>query len=134
MDIDVKGGTATLTDFVINALVGPEARRRAATAFKDTIGVMLAGVFSGGVYKSPDGGSTWQPPAPGNGMPSSETVYGLTSNIPGMVYATAGSGVYVSVNAGSTWTRISDGIPGIAAASTDARTNGGQVRPSPAGD
>jgi regulator of protease activity HflC (stomatin/prohibitin superfamily) len=27
-----------------------------------------------------------------------------------------------------------DGIPGIAAASTDARTNGGQVRPSPAGD
>jgi 2-methylcitrate dehydratase PrpD len=44
MDIDVKGGTATLTDFVINALVGPEARRRAATAFKDTIGVMLAGV------------------------------------------------------------------------------------------
>ena len=76
--------------------------------------VMLAGVFSGGVYKSPDGGSTWQPPAPGNGMPSSETVYGLTSNIPGIVYATAGSGVYVSVNAGSTWTRISDGIPGIA--------------------
>ena len=29
---------------------------------------MLAGVASGGVYKSTDGGATWQPPAPGNGM------------------------------------------------------------------
>ena len=64
-------------------------------------GVMLAGVFSGGVYKSPDGGATWQPPAPDNGMPKSETVYGLTSNVPGVVYATAGSGVYVSIDAGS---------------------------------
>ena len=63
---------------------------------------MLAGVFSGGVYKSPDGGSTWQPPAPGNGMPSWETVYGLTSNVPGVVYATAGSGVYVSLDQGAT--------------------------------
>ncbi|HYI19717.1 MAG TPA: hypothetical protein VD836_13475 [Solirubrobacteraceae bacterium] len=77
-------------------------------------GVMLAGVFSGGVHKSPDGGATWQPPAPDNGMPKSETVYGLTSNVPGVVYATAGSGVYVSIDAGSSWTRMSDGIPSIA--------------------
>ena len=28
-------------------------------------GQMLAGVASGGVYKSTDGGATWQPPAPG---------------------------------------------------------------------
>jgi hypothetical protein len=79
-----------------------------------TAGPMLAGVFSGGVYKSSDGGATWSPPAANSGMPSSETVYGLTENIPGLVYATAGSGVYVSLNQGSTWTRKSDGIPASA--------------------
>lgn len=76
--------------------------------------VMLAGVFSGGVYKSTDGGATWSPPPANSGMPASETVYGLTENVPGLVYATAGSGVYLSTNQGTTWTRVSDGIPGSA--------------------
>jgi hypothetical protein len=44
-------------------------------------------------------------------MPASETIYGLTENIPGFVYATGGSGVYLSTDQGSTWTRMSDGIP-----------------------
>jgi len=73
---------------------------------------MLAGVFSGGVFKSGDGGATWSPPPANSGMPVSETIYGLTENIPGLVYATGASGVYVSTNQGSTWTRVSDGIPG----------------------
>ncbi len=47
-------------------------------------------------------------------MPATETVYGLTENVPGFVYATAGSGVYLSTNQGVTWTRLSDGIPGNA--------------------
>lgn len=51
-------------------------------------------------------------------MPATETVYGLTSNIPGVIYATAGSGVYVSTNQGASWTHISDGIPGIASPHT----------------
>ena len=38
---------------------------------------MLAGVASGGVYKSTDGGATWKPPAPGNGMVRSETVWSI---------------------------------------------------------
>lgn len=73
---------------------------------------MLAGVFSGGVYKSSDGGATWSPPPANSGMPASETIYSLTENVPGFVYATGGSGVYISTNQGSTWTRMSDGIPG----------------------
>ena len=73
---------------------------------------MLAGVFSGGVYKSGDGGETWSPPPANSGMPTYETIYGLTENVPGLVYATGGSGVYLSINQGSTWTRVSDGIPG----------------------
>ena len=44
MSLDVKGGVATITDFIHGARVPPEASARAATALKDTIGVMLAGV------------------------------------------------------------------------------------------
>jgi len=44
MSLDVKGGVATITDFIPRARVPPEASARAATAVKDTIGVMLAGV------------------------------------------------------------------------------------------
>lgn len=44
MSLDVKGGVATIADFIHGARVPPEASTRAATAVKDTIGVMLAGV------------------------------------------------------------------------------------------
>src|SRR4030095_6831714 len=43
MSIEVKDSVATLADFIVSARVSPDARARAATAFKDTIGVMLAG-------------------------------------------------------------------------------------------
>ena len=36
-----------------------------------TPGQMLAGTVGGGVWRSSDGGSTFTPPTPGNGMPSS---------------------------------------------------------------
>lgn len=77
-------------------------------------GVMLAGVFSGGVYRSTDGGATWKPPAVNNGIPPSSTIWSLTSNIPGVVYATGSEGVFISLNGGSSWTRFSDGIPNSA--------------------
>jgi 2-methylcitrate dehydratase PrpD len=43
MSLQVKGAVATIADFVANAAVNPTARERAATALKDTCGVMLAG-------------------------------------------------------------------------------------------
>ena len=43
MGVDVKEGVAALADFVASATVPADARRHAATAFKDTIGVILAG-------------------------------------------------------------------------------------------
>ena len=43
MSLAVKGGIAAVVDFVVSATVPADARDRAAIAFKDTIGVMLAG-------------------------------------------------------------------------------------------
>ena len=43
MSIQVKGALDAIADFVVNATVGAAARERAAVAFKDTIGVALAG-------------------------------------------------------------------------------------------
>ena len=43
MTLEVKDALATVTDFLVNATVTAGARERAAVAFRDTIGVMLAG-------------------------------------------------------------------------------------------
>src|SRR3954452_4559694 len=75
-------------------------------------GQMLAGVASGGVYKSSDGGATWKPPAPDNGMARSETVWSMGTLIPGVIFAATGSGIYRSIDFGSHWTLASDGISG----------------------
>jgi 2-methylcitrate dehydratase PrpD len=45
MSLQVKGAVATIADFVANAVVNAAARERAATALKDTCGVMLAGAI-----------------------------------------------------------------------------------------
>jgi 2-methylcitrate dehydratase PrpD len=43
MSVGVRDGLDALTGFVTGAAVGAEARRRAAVAFRDTVGVILAG-------------------------------------------------------------------------------------------
>jgi 2-methylcitrate dehydratase PrpD len=43
MSAGVGDSTAMMADFVAGAAIGPDARERAALAFADTIGVMLAG-------------------------------------------------------------------------------------------
>ena len=45
MSLQVKGAVATIADFVANAVITAAARERAATALKDTCGVMLAGAI-----------------------------------------------------------------------------------------
>lgn len=79
---------------------------------------LLAGVASGGVYRSVDGGDTWAAPAAGNGMPAGASITGLTVNVPGTVYAAGPDGVSVSLDGGRTWTRKSDGLPAAASPNT----------------
>ena len=78
-----------------------------------TGGPLLAGTAFAGVYRSNDGGATWTPPAPSNGMPAGETVWSLTGIGP-LVFAATSSGVYRSTDWGASWSLASDGIPGIA--------------------
>jgi hypothetical protein len=86
---------------------------KAVQTVLQTGGTMLAGVASGGVYRSTDGGATWTKPAYGNGMGSAETVWGLTAHptTANLVLAATGSGMYRSTDGGATWTPKSDGIP-----------------------
>jgi hypothetical protein len=72
-------------------------------------GTLLAGTLSEGVWRSNDGGQTWQPPGPGTGMPAATTVWSLQSLGP-MVLAGTSNGVYRSVDGGVTWAPSGDGI------------------------
>ncbi|WP_372788021.1 WD40/YVTN/BNR-like repeat-containing protein [Paraconexibacter sp.] len=83
--------------------------------------VMLAGVigsaYGSGVYKSTDGGATWKPPVPGNGMAAGQAVYSIVGHpagAPSFVLAASSDGVWRSTDMGSTWSLTSDGIPGSA--------------------
>ncbi len=92
----------------------PRKLNASVQAVLDTLGgPLLAGTAFGGVYRSGDGGATWTPPAPSNGMPAGETVWSLTGIGP-LVFAATSSGVYRSADWGASWTLASDGIPGIA--------------------
>ena len=84
---------------------------RSVQALLSTSGsTVLAGTFAGGVYRSTDGGETWTKPAPGNGMPAGETVWGL-DKIGAITFASTSSGIYRSANGGASWTASNDGIP-----------------------
>jgi hypothetical protein len=92
----------------------PRKLNASVQAVLSTIGgPLLAGTAFHGVSRSSDGGMTWTPPSPSNGMPQGETVWSLTGIGP-LVFAATTSGVYRSTDWGATWSLASDGIPGIA--------------------
>lgn len=72
----------------------------------------------GGVFRSADGGQTWNF---GNaGMPDFESVWALAINpeIPGTVYAGGYSGVHKSTDSGANWSLASTGIPSFVSLSS----------------
>jgi hypothetical protein len=100
---------------------GPDPDPAHPTKFNESVqallapapGQLLAGTFGAGVYTSGNGGGAWTPPAAGNGMPSDETVWGLDSFVPGIVFAATSDGIYRSTDGGSTWTPSNDGLSGV---------------------
>lgn len=85
---------------------GQEAARSLAVAVDNTL--YLAGDAQG-VYRSVDGGETWQ--ESGEGLPDG-TVNALAahSSLENIVYAnSSGKGIYISKDRGDSWTRIDGG-------------------------
>ncbi len=70
-------------------------------------GVLYAGAFGLGVYKSTDGGVTWQRHRTGFGS-SFVRCLALDSARPDTLYAGTNDGLYRSVDGDSTWTRLFD--------------------------
>ena len=73
----------------------------------DTTGLLLAGMFSGDVQRSTDGGTSWIPKSVSPG----QVICGLAMSTSGLVYAGAlGRGVFQSTDKGLTWAPRHDGL------------------------
>ncbi len=73
--------------------------------------IMYVVVLHKGLFRSSDGGVTWQPVA--NGLDPNEPIRVVLPdpNIPGVIYAGSGvSGVFVSTDSGQNWQLISNGL------------------------
>ena len=73
--------------------------------------MLYAAVAPGAVWRSMDGGQTWQQTAAG--MDPNEPIYEITAdpNRPGVLYASSGlSGVFYTTDHAQTWLRISEGL------------------------
>ena len=74
-------------------------------------GVLYAAAFERGVFRSTDGGATWQTAAYGMDTNEPVLVLALDPNRPGVIYAgSRWSGVFVSTDGAQTWQRISEGL------------------------
>jgi len=75
-------------------------------------GTVYAGSPRGGVFRSEDGGDTWEQAS--SGMDPNETIFDLLPdpNRPGVLYAsTRISGVYYTTDRGESWIGLKDGMP-----------------------
>ncbi|HEX4496436.1 MAG TPA: hypothetical protein VIE43_12265 [Thermoanaerobaculia bacterium] len=97
-----NGGAAWVQELVLTAAVTALAQNPAS-------GTLFAGLQTGGMIRSGDGGATWQT------LAGSPTSYGLAFDPfhAQTVYALSGSGIYKSTNNGASWSKAANGLPGI---------------------
>jgi photosystem II stability/assembly factor-like uncharacterized protein len=87
--------------------------------------IIYAGSPRGGVYRSKNGGETWE--QAGFGMDPNEEIADLLPdpNRPGVIYAgSRSSDVFVSTNGADSWQRLSDGFPDVRAEQLALSGNG----------
>ncbi|MGE5278564.1 MAG: WD40/YVTN/BNR-like repeat-containing protein [Acidobacteriota bacterium] len=79
----------------------------------DPVNPSIAYAGSRGVYKTEDGGLTWQPSLPGSALPATRSIT-IDPLDPRVVYA-GGAGIFRSLDRGTTWTDV--GPPGVGTSS-----------------
>ncbi|HIE56916.1 MAG TPA: hypothetical protein EYP88_01605 [Anaerolineales bacterium] len=90
------------------AWIGPGGGHISAAAAR--AGIVYAGTWGAGIYKSADGGATWSWKSAGLGNRFIGAI-AMDPHNPQIVYAgTRGNGIYKSVNGGETWFSANNGI------------------------
>jgi len=98
---------ATWTSF------GPDGPQTAAIAIDPQHSATLYAATNGGIFKSTDGGKSWNPA--NSGLPTfnvSRIVIGPQD--PSQIYALTGSGIFKSTDAGTSWNPVNAGLPNFA--------------------
>jgi len=74
-------------------------------------GLVFAGLDAGGIFRSEDGGATWEPARQG----VEDTVFDLAAHPsdPDTVYAVTSDGILVSHDRGATWAASNEGLPSL---------------------
>lgn len=73
-------------------------------------GVVYAGLYGVGVFKSSDHGVSWQPV--NGGLPNKATIHDLVLTADNTLFAAVGqAGVYRSQNGGGSWQAVNGGVP-----------------------
>ena len=89
-------------------LGGPQGEVRAVAIDPHAAQTLYAAFGGGGVYRSTDGGRTWN--KADTGLPGPDP-NGLAVDPTGVVYAAFTAGVYMSSDGGSTWAAVNHGLP-----------------------
>jgi len=76
----------------------------------DREGGIYAGTFDGGVFRSPDGGSTWRPIS--RALPN-DSIRGIIFNSRGLFVAT-GHGIFKTTDKGRQWVPLNNGLTSMA--------------------
>jgi len=90
----------------------PDIERVACLAAKSGTGDLFAGgLFSGGVWRSPDMGNSWVPAIVG--LPDAGTRDLVVEDDGGLLVVMEGEGIYRSVDDGNSWTSLNNGLTSL---------------------